>query len=375
MADDYLADIPEYPRYQITRAGLVTHRLTGRPLLWTCSMGQYPRCSLYVGPVGARRKSELVHRLVATVFVVNGDPSRMTQVDHKDGNVHNYHADNLEWVSPSENASRRSARRATARTPKRGRAVNQVNPTTGITVARHASMQAAAKSVGLAGASSLRWAVDKTGATAGGFWWTSAADPAETDEEWKPLSTLNGVWCAHVGYYVSSAGRIRRRDGYMMNPCIDANGYLKVMLSSGYKKTHNLRVHRLVAELFIPKPEEAPGNLEVDHIDGNRANNRADNLQWLTAAMHATKTHGCPVLKIAPDGTTEQFATLAAAAMATGTQTHDIWMALRRPTRTCAGCKWAYVERQNPRDTVTVPVVSCSAAELSAYIDELLANS
>lgn len=51
-----------------------------------------------------------IHRMVATHFVYNDDPQTKTCVDHIDGNKHNNHYTNLEWVTRSENHKRMHAR-------------------------------------------------------------------------------------------------------------------------------------------------------------------------------------------------------------------------------------------------------------------------
>jgi hypothetical protein len=51
-----------------------------------------------------------IHRMVATQFVDNDDPQTKTVVDHIDGNKHNNHFTNLEWVTRSENHKRMHAR-------------------------------------------------------------------------------------------------------------------------------------------------------------------------------------------------------------------------------------------------------------------------
>jgi hypothetical protein len=58
-------------------------------------------------------------------------------------------------------------------------------------------------------------------------------------------------------------------------------GYLNVTLSSAEGIKKGFYVHRLVAEAFVPNPHSLP---TVDHIDGNPANNSADNLRWCTQA-------------------------------------------------------------------------------------------
>lgn len=56
-------------------------------------------------------------------------------------------------------------------------------------------------------------------------------------------------------------------------------GYLRIILRID-NKPQDWLVHRLVATLFIPNPDNKP---QVDHIDGNKSNNSVSNLRWVTA--------------------------------------------------------------------------------------------
>lgn len=122
-----------------------------------------------------------------------------------------------------------------------------------------------------------------------------------TNEEFiKSISLEGEEWRGIVGYedmyMVSSYGRIlsipHERVGaygcvYKTKHKIralkkDKNGYLRVNLSPLVKKTS--LVHRLVAEAFIPNPENKP---EVDHIDCNTSNAHASNLRWVTSSENS----------------------------------------------------------------------------------------
>nr|DAQ69232.1 MAG TPA: homing endonuclease [Caudoviricetes sp.] len=59
---------------------------------------------------------------------------------------------------------------------------------------------------------------------------------------------------------------------------IDNVGYYQVMFRVDGKKKY-VRIHRLVAEMFIDNPNNLP---QVNHIDGNKLNNRVENLEWVT---------------------------------------------------------------------------------------------
>lgn len=101
-------------------------------------------------------------------------------------------------------------------------------------------------------------------------------------EEWRDIEGFHG------NYQVSNQGRIRsfinnywnkREYPKILKPCKLTKGYLGVSLSIRKGESKTYRIHRLVAEAFIPNPNHLT---QVNHIDENKENNNVSNLEWCT---------------------------------------------------------------------------------------------
>lgn len=80
---------------------------------------------------------------------------------------------------------------------------------------------------------------------------------------------------------VSNLGRIRNpKTGTIRKQNLLHTGYYFVSFSMGSRENKKtIRVHKAIAEVFIPNPENKPF---INHIDGNKTNNSLDNLEWTT---------------------------------------------------------------------------------------------
>lgn len=175
------------------------------------------------------------------------------------------------------------------------------------------------------------------------------------EEQWRDVVGFEGI------YKVSNLGRLyklsngNRPSQFMSLNTYDKDGYIKTALRKNGQR-HYLRVHRLVAEAFIPNNEECP---VVNHINGIKDDNRLENLEWCSISyntQHAFDKLG----RVGHNGNTNlsvemldnstlrsirTFESILEASEFVGVSSSAICQALKSENRTSAVYKWRYCDK------------------------------
>lgn len=168
-------------------------------------------------------------------------------------------------------------------------------------------------------------------------------------------------------YQISNYGRIksltRKRDGmkriekeHIINQFNDGNGYKQFSLFKNKKKI-SYKTHRILAQTFLPNPNNYPC---VNHIDGNKQNNKISNLEWCTYkynTKHAWDIGLCSTKKFKHYTTQvaklnennkvlETYSSQKIASKLNNISYKALNMCLRGKSKTSGGYKWKYVNER-----------------------------
>lgn len=148
-------------------------------------------------------------------------------------------------------------------------------------------------------------------------------------EEWKDIVGYEGL------YKVSNIGRVygvKRKHILKHN---SNHGYFLVCLCKCGAEKY-FRIHRLVAEAFIPNPDKLP---YVNHKDENKQNNAVDNLEWCTAQYNTEYSQAKPIMCIA---TGVKYKSVREASRQTGIAIQSLINACQAGMR-AGGYTWKYL--------------------------------
>lgn len=154
-------------------------------------------------------------------------------------------------------------------------------------------------------------------------------------------------------YLITENGTvINSQTNKVLKPCNNGNGYLYVSLG---RKNHRY-IHRLVAEAFIPNPDNLP---QIDHIDTDKTNNNVSNLRWVTRKQNINNPITLARIQNTPSGSSSKlakqvigcsvtnnsiikFGSIAEAATYVGCKSSSISNCIAKRTKSVKGYRWEF---------------------------------
>ena len=155
-------------------------------------------------------------------------------------------------------------------------------------------------------------------------------------EIWKDIKGYEGL------YQVSNLGKIRNKYKEIKQQT-DNIGYKNVILSKNNKRKTK-KVHRLVAETFIDNANNLPA---VNHINGNKSDNKVSNLEWITYkdnSIHAVLNGLIKTKKVLCIEKGKTYYSIHEAAKDTNTFNGHIVKVCKGERKTTGGYHWKYLE-------------------------------
>lgn len=281
--------IKDFENYEISSLGRVHNTKTGR-MLKLNKKGGY----IYTGLSAiSQKKSIPVHRLVALAFIEN--PENKPQVNHKDKNRSNNSVANLEWTTALENNLHRS--KDVIQTTNQNIKVWRVDKDTNEKIELYNSIYLAAIwcfENGYANSihnarGNISCSVREVYHQSCGYKWIIDEQLSLENEEWKNV-VIDGQTFSN--YFVSNLGRFKNYKGIIMeNYKPHHTGYIIVRVNK-----NKYALHRIMAYTFVENLDIEKFNV-VNHIDGNKTNNAANNLEWTDIKGNNIHNHTAGLIK------------------------------------------------------------------------------
>ena len=142
-------------------------------------------------------------------------------------------------------------------------------------------------------------------------------------------------------YAITSCGKVwSYKTKKFLKPYGNKNGYLRVDLRKDKERKHFL-IHRLVAEAYIPNPN----NYEtVDHIDFDKTNNCVNNLQWMSRGENCRKRRYCGTKPVRCIELNTIYPSVSEAARSLNLNISCISKVCRGERKTTGGYHWEFVK-------------------------------
>ena len=318
--------IPEFTRYLISKDGQIYSTLLKIILKQISTKDGYYNIGL-VSDIGKKKSSLGVHVLVARAYIDN--PQNSPEVNHIDGDKTNNSVENLEWCTSSENilhaldTGLNKTRREVVKYTFYGQFVEE-----------YKSVKEAAKINDVEISTIIRSCKRKKSThTSDRFFYKGEEEFDLYFKEWKPLPKYDS-------HLISRDGRIysKTRDN-LVKQTVGVTGKYSIGLPSG-----SCEVHRLVAEVYIPNPQDFT---YVTHKNKDKLDNNVENLQWSKTIKIPTKSHPFAgkraVIRIG-EGEQRRYSSIREAAEDMNVNSSSIIRVCQQPGRTCRGYEWKYVE-------------------------------
>jgi hypothetical protein len=274
---------PLNEHYSVSNMGKIKNNKTGK-----ITIGSLDKITGYMR-TGINKKAKGLHQIVAETFLENTD--NKPTVNHKNKNRTDNRLINLEWATYAENNSHKNENSVkTYYNHKNGRTVLRINKENNEVIETYETIILASKWIleniykqdtknkdiekelrTLSSSLSQKIKRNQNNYFGYNFLWKFEEDTQNYENEiWKPITNFE-----KKGYYISNFGRIKTPNNKIKDKFAISSGYYELKIS----KSERDKIHRLVALHFIENIDNKPF---VNHKNGNKLDNRDENLEWAT---------------------------------------------------------------------------------------------